>query len=231
MLYGFVFWLIAAVFAVLAFILGPTSWGGVGGVVTALGLLGPGLAYLLGRPGLLGKRSDGTIAAWARALHASYFALCRFGWLVGRGSGPDEVLPRLVVGPRATPLQSLELRKDRSVATLDLTCELPELGTLRRGAYLCLPVLDGMAPSERQLSAGVAFIEQHLDDHVVFVHCAVGRGRSSALVVAWMLAQGHAATVDEAVAALTEKRPVVSPNAAQLDAVTAWFRRRDPPLG
>ncbi len=60
MLYGFVFWLIAAVFAVLAFILGPTSWGGVGGVVTALGLLGPGLAYLLGRPGLLGKRSDGT---------------------------------------------------------------------------------------------------------------------------------------------------------------------------
>ena len=100
-------------------------------MVTALGLLGPGLAYLLGRPGLLGKRSDGTIAAWARALHASYFALCRFGWLVGRGSGPDEVLPRLVVGPRATPLQSLELRKDRSVATLDLTCELPELGTLR----------------------------------------------------------------------------------------------------
>jgi len=231
MRYGLTFLLIAAVFVVLALRLGPTSWGGIGGLVTAAGLVGPGLAYLLRRPGLLGKRSDGTIAAWARGLHASYFALCRFGWLKGRGSGPDEVLPRLFLGPRATPLQSLELRKDRPVATLDLTCELTELGTLRRGAYLCLPVLDGMAPSASQLDAGVAFIDQHRNDHLVFVHCAVGRGRSSAVVVAWMLAQGEASTVEEAVARLTEKRPAVSPNGPQRDAVTAWFSRRERPFG
>jgi len=222
MRYGLIFLGLAAVFVGLAASLGFRSWGGLGGLVTALGLVGPSFAYLLGRPGLLGKRADGTHAAWVRALHASYFALCRFGWLTQRGDGPDEVVPGLFVGPRATPLQSLVLRENRPVATLDLTCELTELGTLRRGAYLCVPVLDGTPLSARQLDASVAFIDQHIDDHNVFVHCAIGRGRSAAAAMAWLLARGHARDVDGALALLVDKRPVVGPSARQTRAVADW---------
>ena len=222
MRHGLILLLLAGVFVGISVALGLRSLGGLCGVVTAVGLVGPGLAYVFGRPGVLGKRADGTIAAWARGLHASYFALCRFGWLTQRGKGPDEVYPKLFVGPRATPIQSLALRQHRSVATLDLTCELPELGTLRRGAYLCVPVLDGTPPTGPQLDAAVAFIDQHIADHNVFVHCAIGRGRSATVAMAWLLARGEVADVEEAVSRLASKRPSICPSAQQTLVVANW---------
>lgn len=223
MRHGLILLGLAAVFLGISAFLGLPSIGGLCGVVTAVGLIGPGLAYVLGRPAMIGKRSDGTIAAWARGLHASYLALCRFGWLTQRGQGPDEVYPNLFVGPRATPIQSLALRQHRPVATVDLTCELPELGTLRRGAYLCVPVLDGSPPTGVQLDAAVAFIDQHIVDHNVFVHCAIGRGRSAAVAMAWLLTRGEADDVDGAVARLAQERPVICPTQGQTRAVADWF--------
>ena len=42
-----------------------------------------------------------------------------------------------------------------------------------------------------------------------YVHCAVGHGRSAALVAAVLLARGRAASVDEAEAQMRQKRPRV----------------------
>ena len=74
----------------------------------------------------------------------------------------------------------------------------------------------------RHLDGVVAFIDEHIGEHNVFVHCAIGRGRSAAAAMAWLLAQGEAEDVDGALSLLTDKRPVIDPNERQTRAVAAW---------
>lgn len=225
------FFALALAIAVVAVRFGPTSVAGLAGLITASGLLGAALAYATGRPSIIGKRPDGEHSGWAQLVHASYLAVCRASAILGRLRGDDPwntVEPGVLLGARPLVREARVLLEREAVgAVLDLTCEQVVPKRLRtRARYLCLPTLDGTPPSPAHLDAGVAFVEAERAQHAVYVHCAVGRGRSATLLAAWMLHTGRASDVAEAEALLREKRPGVRLHPTQRAAVQAWWSAR-----
>jgi protein-tyrosine phosphatase len=69
-----------------------------------------------------------------------------------------------------------------------------------------LPVLDGSAPGVSQLRAGAEHIARHLPAGSVYVHCARGRERSAAVVIAYLLASRRVSTPAEGLAFLRTRR-------------------------
>lgn len=84
--------------------------------------------------------------------------------------------------------------------------------------YLWLPVEDHKAPTREQLSAGVAMIDlMEKQNKKVFVHCALGHGRSPTLVAAYLISKGK--TVEEALDTIKAARPEIHLEELQLTAL------------
>jgi len=79
--------------------------------------------------------------------------------------------------------------------------------------YLCVPCLDAAAPErgafQRAVEA-VAFCRGG-----IYVHCALGHGRSATLVIAALLARGAASSVSEAEILVKKARPGIGISPAQ----------------
>jgi predicted protein tyrosine phosphatase len=95
-------------------------------------------------------------------------------------------------------------------------------------AFLWLPTLDHEAPTHTHLRMGMAFLRECERAKVpVFVACMAGVGRSSALVLAHLLAgRFREEGKDAALEFLCARRPAVRPNPEQVDA--AVLAARDP---
>jgi hypothetical protein len=221
MKWGFVFGVLAA----------AVAWGclGAGSVWlrillgwSSLAFLGIALAYGLRSPRLLLKRRDGRLRCWSWLLFWPYHVVSHLSLALYRLSAREapfhEIRPGLFLGSCLRPRDALRLGQPGTVAVLDLTSEFTEVEILRRsGRYTCLPLLDHTAPSRSELESAVALIREHLAHPPVFVHCAVGHGRSALVVAAFLLSQGSAITLQAAVACLKSKRPGVRINAAQMN--------------
>jgi hypothetical protein len=182
-----------------------------------------GMAYVFGWPGLLGKTKSGRLLGSSYLLFWPYH-LMNYGSLIVfrmlRVVPFQEVVPGLYLGGRLLPWDRVRLSLLAPLAVLDLTCEFCEVKFLRSGAaYLCLPLLDGTAPSQPALAAGVKFITEQLRRGPVYVHCAMGHGRGATFVGGYLLASRKAANVAEAVKHLKSKRPGVRLRAEQLQAL------------
>lgn len=147
-----------------------------------------GVAYLLGRPDMLGKGRF-----WRHALlpfTLASAAVARVARRVGV-SERSEVAPGLWVG--GWPDAGSE-----TWAQLDCTAELPRRG--RAEAYRCVPMLDGVAPGLERVSAAVEqAVRWRREGRTVLVHCAYGHGRSVIVACATMVIAGDAADPDTAV--------------------------------
>jgi hypothetical protein len=219
--YAVVFLAMAAACGLLACVSGSLA----GRVLLAnagLSLLLVGIAYAGAGPRLLAKRPDGTIPVWSRLLHWPYLLLSRLCFEVARRCTREppwhEIVPGLYLGRRLTrregaaAVASLGLR-----GVLDLTCEFAEPRAMRRAvSYRLLATLDNTSPTLEQLRAGVDWTRRHLPEGSVYVHCAVGHGRSATIVAACLLAAGHAATAERALSLIQARRPLVRPNHLQL---------------
>ncbi|MFZ5482215.1 MAG: dual specificity protein phosphatase family protein [Myxococcota bacterium] len=173
-----------------------------------------GVCYLARRPGWLGK---GTRAAWA---------LAPFLWW-SRGSA--RVAQRVMREPRVEVVPGLWVgawprRGAPELAQLDLTAELPRRGDALR--YACVPMLDGAPPEPDAFHAAVAQVRAWRDEGLpVLVHCAYGHGRSVAVVVAVLVAEGHAPGWEEAHAMVLRRRPLARMTPAQRAVVAHGVRR------
>ncbi len=203
MRYAFVFGLLSAYLFAAACLLG--GWGWLLAWPAASFLL-VGAAYLGLGPRVFGKRADGRRAWWAVALLLPYLLLTGILWhllrLVSREPPCHEVAPRLWLGRR--PLAT-ELPPGVDLV-IDLTAEFTAPSAVTAGrTYLCAPMLDALAPAERQLRD---VIERATDwPGVVYVHCAQGHGRSALVVAALLLRRGLATDVQHALALLRQARP------------------------
>ncbi len=192
--------------------------------VLAFGLLG--LAYALNHPGALRKRADGLIPWPALMLFGPYHAWSRFTIQWTRMRHPEayhEILPGLFLGRHLHPHEAEHLCRNAGLThVLDMTAELPETPILRTlPGYRALPLLDMTGPSPRQLHEAL----EHLDKAgPVYVHCAIGYGRSATIVAALLLQLDHAATPEEAVAAIRSKRPRVRLNERQYRSLQAFHQ-------
>ncbi|MEK7269775.1 MAG: hypothetical protein AAB215_02405 [Planctomycetota bacterium] len=173
------------------------AWCGVSTAVAAL-------AYLLQRPSLLLKHRAAQVVLWPYVAFArAVAAAAQRGGLLER----QEVVPGLWVGawPR---------RGAPGFAQLDLTAEMPRRGEAAR--YRCIPMLDGAAPRpeayREAVTQAVAWRREGLD---VLVHCAYGHGRSVAVVVGVLLAEGIADDLPSAQAMVQRVRPRARMSPAQ----------------
>jgi len=141
------------------------------------------------------------LAPWLVAQYASliYYRRQVPSWSV--------VGPNVWIGRHLREWEANEAIAQGVRAVLDLTGEFSETRAFRRLAYLNLPVLDLTAPSRDQLRVALEFINAHRQHGTVYVHCKIGYSRSAAVVAAWLMDAGLAATADEAVARIRTTRP------------------------
>lgn len=205
-----------ALFA-FAYLVGGAAWGlawpAWSVLAVGVGYLGPG-SRVFGK-----RRHDGRLAPWSLALLFPYFAVAWTLWqLKSRAfaSRPwDEVAPGVRLGRR--PLHRGELPADTR-CVVDLCSEFPRaLPSVPVERYVCLPTLDTSVAPDAELGALIESIAQ--DEGPLYLHCAMGHGRSATVAAALLIRRGLCADVDEAVALLKRARPAVHLHAVQRAAV------------
>jgi predicted protein tyrosine phosphatase len=140
-------------------------------------------------------------------------------------SAVDRITDLVFLGPRIASLADYHRLRALGIrACVDMKHEGADPWTFE--AFLWLPTVDQDAPSLAHLHMGIAFLRQCERARVpAFVHCMAGVGRSSALVLAWLLAgpyrqAGHAAALEF----LCSRRAAVNPNARQIAAAVEAAR-------
>ncbi len=88
--------------------------------------------------------------------------------------------------------------------------------------YLWLPVLDMCAPSFEQIEQAMRWIQHQLQrNHVIYVHCAAGVGRSAALLACWYIYHHRLSTAD-ALRYIKSKHPQISLTRRQIHRLNAF---------
>ena len=101
-------------------------------------------------------------------------------------------------------------------AVLDVCAEYPR--PRYRGAYRVLPLFDMVAPSENDLMQAASLLEAlRRQRGKVLTCCALGYGRSAAVVLTWLLVYGGCRDLAQATAELKQTRPqmVLPPETAK----------------
>jgi protein-tyrosine phosphatase len=129
----------------------------------------------------------------------------------------DEVTPHVWIGRQLSNREAADAARQSVSAVLDLTTEFTEAGPFLSLTYLNVPILDLTGPTQEQLKRCVAFISDHAEDGVVYVHCKIGYSRSAAVVAAYLISSGIASSADEAIAQLKRARSsiVIRPEAIE----------------
>ncbi|AIR89379.1 phosphatase PAP2/dual specificity phosphatase family protein [Pseudomonas cremoricolorata] len=107
-------------------------------------------------------------------------------------------------------------------AIVDLCAELPCRAEVAH--YHSLPSLDLIAPEHATLAAAAEAIERSRGHGPLLVCCALGYSRSASAVVAWLLASGRCATLEQALAQVRQARPGVVLRAAHRQALQVLER-------
>ena len=185
----------------------------------ALCWLGVGLAYagLGGR--IFGKRRDGKLPLWNVLFwpfHLLNFALLSAFRRGGKENRFDRIADNIYLGCQPSPRDENELVPQNIRSVLDLTCEFSEPRFLRRLNYRSIPLLDTRAPTLEQLQDGANFLAQNAAIGPVYVHCALGHGRSALFVAAYLLQSGQAKSPHEAIELMRAHRPRIGLHPVQL---------------
>jgi len=137
----------------------------------------------------------------------------------------DRITEVVYLGSRISSLDDYHRLRAQGVrACVDMKKEAADPWTFE--AFLWLPTTDQEAPSHAHLRMGIAFLRQCEHARMpVFVHCMAGVGRSSTLVLAWLLAgpfrePGTRSALDF----LYARRPMANPNPHQIEAAEAAAR-------
>lgn len=142
----------------------------------------------------------------------------------------DQILPGLILGGRLWPHHRSQMEALEVKGVIDLTSEFSEVAFLRNlPGYKGILLLDGTAPTLEELKDGVEWMERQMESGSVYVHCAMGHSRSTTFVVAFLLAQGQAGSVDDALAFVASIRPKVHLSWDQRKVLEEYWKERQSP--
>ncbi len=155
------------------------------------------------------RKAGGRLPLSAKLVLAPYLIGLRLAHAVLSRGRPRwvEIRPNLTIGRRLSDREAEELAADGFGAVLDLTAEYDTVEPFRKMAYRNIPVLDLTVPTTTQLASAAEFITSRIREGGVYVHCALGVSRSAMAAGAYLLAGGHAGSVEEAVATVRKARP------------------------
>ncbi len=177
----------------------------------AIAFGGVGLAFAFIGPRAFLKKSNGQLSLLSYVFYGPYHLLNWFSLLAFRRGGKenafDQIEENVVLGCRLSQSDQHEIERLGIQSVLDLTCEFSEIPALRRLSYRCIPTLDTRAPSLELLQDGAKWIEEQAAKGPVYVHCALGHGRSATFVAAYLLLSGKARTPQGAIEQIRLLRP------------------------
>ena len=170
-------------------------------------------AYARQEPRVFGKRLDGTLA-WGRCvLLLPYLLLTWLLWYCQTRFSREAACKRSHRGYGSDDPAVKELPPGVTLVVY-LTSEFGEPRALRTGrTYLCLPTLDNAAPDPEAFREAVRRAASW--GGTVYIHCALGHGRSALTAVAVPAARGLAADPEAAFARVKSARPGVNLNYGQ----------------
>jgi hypothetical protein len=176
------------------------------------------VGYAAGWCNLFFKRG-GRLPLWVRVFHAPYLVGHWISWRLQSVGRPAwaELTPGVWVGRRLGRREAPGFERLGNLTVVDLTAEMSEMASSER--YVNLPVLDLTLPDLRTLRRIVRAIDGATKGgDGVYIHCALGYGRSAVVAAAYLLHAGLAEDVDGAMARVRECRPgsVFSPDAEAL---------------
>lgn len=179
------------------------GWPGVSLGIVAAGYLGLG-------PGVFAK-TGGRIALTAKLLLAPYLLAL---WLrrltqFPPGYTDDEILPGLRLGRTVKTDEAPAVIRSGISAVLDLTCEHSETKLLRELDYHNVQMLDLILTGVERIREAVGFALDRMENGPVYVHCAVGQGRSAIVATACVLAIDRSLSVEHACDLVKTARPSV----------------------
>lgn len=188
-----------------------------------------GIAYMRRWTGILGKRRDGRLMFSSYLLFWPYHLMNWITYLVfrllAREHPFDPIAPGVYLGGHLLASDQAAFEKAGIRSVLDLTSEFSEAKFIRNNTvYACLPLLDRTAPLVEEFAAAVEFLTKSLERGPVYVHCAVGHGRSAVIAAAWMVKSGEASSAADALAKLKAARPGVSPSTVQFKALESFLK-------
>jgi diacylglycerol kinase (ATP) len=178
-----------------------TLWPACALLVVAAGYRGAGVRVF--------RKQNGKLPWSTRLMLAPFLLASKLSirWLSRSQPASVEITSSVLVGRRLNHSEAESMVESGVVAVLDVTSEYSEAKPFKQVAYLNLPVLDHTAPTTEQLSRGAFFIREHARHGRVYVHCALGYSRSVAMVAAWLLTEGLAVNVNDAVEHIRRRRP------------------------
>jgi protein-tyrosine phosphatase len=201
--------------------IGPWSWLSF---YLALSFAIVAAAYGGGGPKLLMKRPSGRRSAVGRVLLGPYLllntGLLSLHRLLSREPACVQVAPNLWFGRRLT---AREARQHIWIGVLDLAAEFAEVRPLRESpGYRSLPILDATAPTASELNAAVGWITEAVEKGPVYVHCALGHGRSACVVIGYLRSVGVVRSVEAGVRRLQSMRSGVRLHRDQRRRLEQW---------
>jgi protein-tyrosine phosphatase len=182
-------------------------------------LVAVGAAYGWLGARVFGKQSNGTIASWALCLLLPYLLLTWMLWhiqrLISKEKCCNEIAPGIWLGRRAF---AHELPDNISLL-VDLTAELAEpLNVISGRNYICIPTLDASVPDEKVVQLLVKQLAAWQGN--MYIHCALGHGRSATVAAATLVAKGLVGNMNQAEEFLKKARPGINFSHAQRQLLT-----------
>lgn len=134
---------------------------------------------------------------------------------------------KLAVGAAPTRYEVLERLGFSAALSLQESREGgPEHNEIRRGfTRVQVPIRDGVVggvPTLDQVETAVTALRDLLADHVVYVHCYAGVGRSPLVCIAY-LARFHAMSASEAIRFVQRQHPNADPTNGQLSTLKQFL--------
>jgi len=184
----------------------------------ALAAITVAAAYVSGSPQLFFKRPNGSrpVGSWLLLwpyFAMSYFSLGLYRLLHRRHPACAEVSGALWFSRRLTKTEA-ESSGVRWAAVIDLAAEFAR-AQIPAERYFSVPMLDGAVPAEEQLRHAIGLINEQLAHGPVIVHCALGHGRTGAVIISWMFERGLVSDVQTGVEKLRSLRPSFGLSSAQ----------------
>jgi protein-tyrosine phosphatase len=175
---------------------------------------------------IFGKQINGTMKLISCLILLPYLLFAWGVWwlkvIFAKEEIYHEIIPNLFLGRR--PRNKKELPPNIEMV-VDLTAEFAEDASVcQNRLYHCLPMCDGYIP-ECMTDFSKLIDEVATFSGRIYVHCAVGRGRSALVVAAVLLKRGVVQMPKEAHALMQEKRPVVRLNYEQLDYLVTYSQQ------